>query len=135
MNALFITITGRKIKKIDSDTIENVFYTFFGTAIYYLLISIITKELFTIKYEYLNYGFMLAIFSTFIPLTLNFFSLKKLESHSLAIIMPLEIVFASLLSFLIFGEMFNIIKVLGFIFVGIAPIIENIMNIKGEKDA
>jgi drug/metabolite transporter (DMT)-like permease len=49
--------------------------------------------------------------------------------------MPLEIVFASLLSFLIFGEMFNIIKVLGFIFVGIAPIIENIMNIKGEKDA
>ncbi|MDK2885801.1 MAG: hypothetical protein PWP54_359 [Thermosipho sp. (in: thermotogales)] len=135
LNALFITITGRKIKKIDSDTIENVFYTFFGTAIYYLLISIITKELFTIKYEYLNYGFMLAIFSTFIPLTLNFFSLKKLESHSLAIIMPLEIVFASLLSFLIFGEMFNIIKVLGFIFVGIAPIIENIMNIKGEKDA
>ncbi|RDI91115.1 hypothetical protein Ob7_06628 [Thermosipho africanus Ob7] len=135
LNALFITITGRRIKKINSGTIENVFYTFFGTALYYLFFSLITKELFSIKYEYLNYGFMLAIFSTFVPLTLNFFALKKLESHSLAIIMPLEIVFASLLSYLIFGEIFNIIKVLGFIFVGIAPVIENIKKIKDGENA
>ncbi|SHH41774.1 DMT family transporter [Thermosipho atlanticus] len=125
INALFITVTGKKLKNLTSNVFENVFYTFFGVTLYYLLITSFTKELSTIKFEYVSYGLLLSIFSTFIPLTLSFFSLKKLKSQTVAIIMPLEIVFASVLSLLIFGETFNLLKILGFILISTAPILEN----------
>ncbi|MBT1248718.1 MULTISPECIES: DMT family transporter [unclassified Thermosipho (in: thermotogales)] len=126
LNALFVTVSSQRIKKINSDIIENIFYTFLGTILFYTIILVFSGQYISLKVEYLNYGLLLAIFSTFIPLTLNYFSLKKLSSHSLAIIMPLELVFASLLSILIFHEKFNYVKILGFILVGLAPIVENI---------
>ncbi|MBO8161856.1 MAG: DMT family transporter [Thermosipho sp. (in: Bacteria)] len=126
INALFIAIVGEKLKRFSLDPIESVFYTFLGVSIMYLFISVLTKEIFTLKIDYVGYGLLLAIFSTFIPLTLNFFSLKKLSSHTVAIIMPLEIVFASILSFIIFGESFNFLKIIGFVLVGMAPVVENL---------
>ncbi|ANQ52943.1 UAA transporter family protein [Thermosipho affectus] len=126
LNALFVTVSSQRIKKINSDIIENIFYTFLGTILFYTIILVFSGQYISLKVEYLNYGLLLAIFSTFIPLTLNYFSLKKLSSHSLAIIMPLELVFASLLSILIFHEKFNYVKIFGFILVGLAPIVENI---------
>lgn len=126
LNGLFIAITGEKFKKFSLNPIEIGFYTFLAVSVMYLIVASFTKDLFTLKLNYVSYGLLLAIFSTFIPLTLNFFSLKKLSSHTVAIIMPLEIVFASILSFIIFGESFNLIKILGFFLVGLAPVVENL---------
>lgn len=126
LNGLFIAITGEKFKKFSLDPFEIVFYTFLAVSIMYLVVSVFTRDIFTLRVDYIGYGLLLAIFSTFIPLTLNFFSLKKLSSHTVAIIMPLEVVFASILSFIIFGESFNLIKIIGFVLVGFAPVVENL---------
>lgn len=131
-NALFITLVGDKIKKLQLSPFESSFYTFLGVTILYFIISIANKELYTIKPDYYIYGLLLAVFSTLIPLTLNYFSLRKINSTTLSLIMPLEIVFASILSFIFFDEMFNILKVLGFSFVVVAPILERVKIKKWE---
>ncbi|WP_126993443.1 EamA family transporter [Thermosipho globiformans] len=125
-NALFITLVGDKIKKLQLSPFESSFYTFLGVTILYFIISIANKELYTLKLDYYIYGLLLAVFSTLIPLTLNYFSLRKINSTTLSLIMPLEIVFASILSFIFFDEMFNALKILGFSFVVVAPILERI---------
>ncbi|MBB6063072.1 drug/metabolite transporter (DMT)-like permease [Thermosipho japonicus] len=125
-NALFITLVGDKIKKLKLNPFESSFYTFLGVTILYFIISIANKELYTLKLDYYIYGLLLAVFSTLIPLTLNYFSLRKINSTTLSLIMPLEIVFASILSFIFFDEIFNILKVLGFSFVVAAPILERV---------
>ncbi|ABR31490.1 UAA transporter family protein [Thermosipho melanesiensis] len=130
LNALFISISGEKIKSLSTSVVENVFYTFLGTFVFYFLVILLFGQVHSLKLSYFPYGILLSVFSTFLPLSLNYFSLKKVESHSLAVIMPLEIVFASVLSYLIFKETFSLIKVIGFVFVGIAPVIDNLKNLR-----
>ncbi|QTA37527.1 DMT family transporter [Thermosipho ferrireducens] len=132
LSAFFVTVAGKKLKNASNTTVDSVFYTFTGVFLYYFVLIISLREFVSIEIEFMGYALVLAIFSTFIPLTLNFFSLKKLGAHTLAIIMPLELVFASLLSFFIFGEGFNLLKLFGFILVGFAPIIERLKVIKNE---
>lgn len=131
INAVFIVSVGEYIKQDNSHPFENVFYTFTGVFIYYFIFTIITNEIFLINRTYLLSGFILAILATFVPLTLNYFALKKLQSHTLALIMPLELLFASILSAIFLDEQFNTLKVLGLILVGIAPIVD-ISGIENE---
>ncbi|KAF2957007.1 DMT family transporter [Marinitoga sp. 38H-ov] len=124
VNAIFIVSVSEYIKQNESKPFESVFYTFTGVFIYYFIFVIRTNEIYTLNGRYLLSGFVLAILATFVPLTLNFFALKKLQSHTLSLIMPLELLFASILSGIFMNESFNVLKVLGLIMVGMAPIID-----------
>lgn len=131
VNAVFIVAAGEYLKKEDSNPFENAFYTFTGVFIYYFIFIILNNEIYSLNNKYLLSGFILAILATFVPLTLNYFALKKIQSHTLALIMPLELLFASILSAIFLDEQFNTLKVLGLILVGIAPIVD-ISGIENE---
>ncbi|WGS64999.1 DMT family transporter [Marinitoga aeolica] len=132
VNALFIVSVSEQIKEENSNPFENAFYTFTGAFIYYLLFVIRNNEIYTLNNKFLLAGFILAVLATFVPLTLNFIALKRLQSHTLSLLMPLELVFASILSAIFFHEPFNALKILGFIMVGLAPIID-ISNVESQS--
>ncbi|SHE90431.1 Threonine/homoserine efflux transporter RhtA [Marinitoga hydrogenitolerans DSM 16785] len=132
VNALFVVSVSKKIKEKKSNPFENAFYTFAGTFIYYFILVILNEEVNTLSGKFLLSGFVLAVLATFVPLTLNYISLKKLQSHTLSLIMPLELVFASILSVIIFKESFNALKIIGFLMVGLAPIID-ISNVESQS--
>ncbi|WP_206076318.1 DMT family transporter [Marinitoga lauensis] len=131
VNALFIVSVSENIKKEKSNPFENAFYTFTGAFIYYFAFVMRNNEIYSLNNEFLLTGFILAVLATFIPLTLNFIALKRLQSHTLSLLMPLELVFASILSAIFFHEPFNVLKIMGFIMVGLAPIID-ISNVESQ---
>ncbi|WP_459994917.1 DMT family transporter [Marinitoga arctica] len=132
VNALFLVTVSENLKEKKSNPFENVFYTFTGAFLYYFILVIKNNEIYSLNNKFLLSGFILAVLATFIPLTLNYISLKKLQSHTLALLMPLEIVFAAIMSFIFFHEPFNVLKIFGFIMVGIAPIID-ILNVESQS--
>ncbi|AEX84681.1 UAA transporter family protein [Marinitoga sp. 1135] len=132
VNALFVVTVSENIKTKYPNPLENSFYTFLGTFIYYFILMSITNGFETLSSKFLLSGFLLAVFATFVPLTLNYFALKKLQSHTLALLMPLELIFASVLSAIFLSEQFNVLKVLGFLMVASAPIID-ITSIESQE--
>lgn len=131
VNALFLVSVSENLKTKDSNPFENAFYTFTGAFIYYLVLVTRTNEIYSLNNKFLLSGLILAVLATFVPLTLNYIALKKLQSHTLSLLMPLELVFASIMASIFFHEPFNSLKIIGFIMVGIAPIID-ISNIESQ---
>lgn len=131
VNAVFIVSVSEYIKEKNSNPFENAFYTFTGTFIYYFIFIIRNNEVNSLSSKFLLSGFILAVLATFVPLTLNFIALKKLQSHTLSLLMPLELVFASILSGVFMHEPFNVLKILGLMMVGLAPIID-ITNVESQ---
>ncbi|NUU98929.1 UAA transporter family protein [Marinitoga sp. 1154] len=132
VNALFVVAASDKLKEKNTNPFESAFYTFSGTFIYYFVLVLLNNEIYTLNSKFMLSGFILAVLATFVPLTLNYLSLKKLQSHTLSLIMPLELIFASVLSAMFLNEAFNVLKIIGFLMVGLAPIID-ISNIESQN--
>ena len=109
--ALYIIYT-KKLTQKNSNFIL-LFSSILTTVIVFIPIIFINSTIINITKTGLGISFFLSLFCSIFPTLLYNFSLRKIEASTSAIIGPIEIISAVIVSYLFLGEKLNIIEISG----------------------